>query len=447
MKAIKILTFIIIGILIIGIGLGAYVYFGTDTFKTNKEIFYKYAKAEQMSQIFDVDSIKQTLTKMESESSEQNIDVNINASMYEQNVLNNANVSFKSKSNPLDNKAEVNVTFGNDNKKDVLEINGVYDKDKYGISFKDITQKYIALENKNLNAFWAKLGLTNIDMDKIETSNSNTKIVKALDEAKSNVTELFKKISEQTPKEKYANLGKTQIDLNGTNVETKAYELKLTKEELKQIYSSINIQESDSNEMINKIVKNLNNANFDFSQIIYVYEGKLVRTEITMKDDNYGYIKITKDFESKDNSLTIQITRPNETQVEIGIAKSENDKYTINLGIISEDIEIFIDVNVEMKFNTNFTTTELTDKNSVVINDKSSEEIEQIAETVVKMTQEKEGIESTVLGIFYNLIEMQQNLFEKAKESAEQTNNAIEEERQLVQGSEQLESILQSENN
>ena len=418
MKVIKILTFIIIGILIIGIGLGAYVYFGTDTFKTNKEIFYKYAKAEQMSQIFDVDSIKQTLTKMESESSEQNIDVNINASMYEQNVLNNANVSFKSKSNPLDNKAEVNVTFGNDNKKDVLEINGVYDKDKYGISFKDITQKYIALENKNLNAFWAKLGLTNIDMDKIETSNSNTKIVKALDEAKSNVTELFKKISEQTPKEKYANLGKTQIDLNGTNVETKAYELKLTKEELKQIYSSINIQESDSNEMINKIVKNLNNANFDFSQIIYVYEGKLVRTEITMKDDNYGYIKITKDFESKDNSLTIQITRPNETQVEIGIAKSENDKYTINLGIISEDIEIFIDVNVEMKFNTNFTTTELTDKNSVVINDKSSEEIEQIAETVVKMTQEKEGIESTVLGIFYNLIEMQQNLFEKAKESA-----------------------------
>ena len=447
MKAIKILTFIIIGILIIGIGLGAYVYFGTDTFKTNKEIFYKYAKAEQMSQIFDVDSIKQTLTKMESESSEQNIDVNINASMYEQNVLNNANVSFKSKSNPLDNKAEVNVTFGNDNKKDVLEINGVYDKDKYGISFKDITQKYIALENKNLNAFWAKLGLTNIDMDKIETSNSNTKIVKALDETKSNVTELFKKISEQTPKEKYANLGKTQIDLNGTNVETKAYELKLTKEELKQIYSSINIQESDSNEMINKIVKNLNNANFDFSQIIYVYEGKLVRTEITMKDDNYGYIKITKDFESKDNSLTIQITRPNETQVEIGIAKSENDKYTINLGIISEDIEIFIDVNVEMKFNTNFTTTELTDKNSVVINDKSSEEIEQIAETVVKMTHEKEGIESTVLGIFYNLIEMQQNLFEKAKESAEQTNNAIEEERQLVQGSEQLESILQSENN
>lgn len=447
MKVIKILTFIIIGILIIGIGLGAYVYFGTDTFKTNKEIFDKYAKAEQMSQIFDVDSIKQTLTKMESESSEQNIDVNINASMYEQNVLNNANVSLKSKSNPLDNKAEVNVTFGNDNKKDVLEINGVYDKDKYGISFKDITQKYIALENKNLNAFWAKLGLTNIDMDKIETSNSNTKIVKALDETKSNVTELFKKISEQTPKEKYANLGKTQIDLNGTNVETKAYELKLTKEELKQIYSSINIQESDSNEMINKIVKNLNNDNFDFSQIIYVYEGKLVRTEITMKDDNYGYIKITKDFESKDNSLTIQITRPNETQVEIGIAKSENDKYTINLGIISEDIEIFIDVNVEMKFNTNFTTTELTDKNSVVINDKSSEEIEQIAETVVKMTHEKEGIESTVLGIFYNLIEMQQNLFEKAKESAEQTNNAIEEERQLVQGSEQLESILQSENN
>ena len=39
MKAIKILSFVIIGILVVGIGIGAYIYFYTDTFKTNKEIF------------------------------------------------------------------------------------------------------------------------------------------------------------------------------------------------------------------------------------------------------------------------------------------------------------------------------------------------------------------------------------------------------------------------
>ena len=38
MKAIKILSFVIIGILVVGIGIGAYIYFYTDTFKTNKEI-------------------------------------------------------------------------------------------------------------------------------------------------------------------------------------------------------------------------------------------------------------------------------------------------------------------------------------------------------------------------------------------------------------------------
>ena len=60
MKAIKILTFVIIGILIIGIGVGAYIYFYTDTFKTNKEIFYKYAIKEQLAKIIDFDSINQT---------------------------------------------------------------------------------------------------------------------------------------------------------------------------------------------------------------------------------------------------------------------------------------------------------------------------------------------------------------------------------------------------
>ena len=232
MKAIKILTFVIIGILIIGIGVGAYIYFYTDTFKTNKEIFYKYASKEQLAKIIDFDSINQTLTRLKSEKSEQNIDTTISMTMDDQNVLNNATISLKGKTDPTENKSEISLAFGNENKKDVLQIDGIYNKEKVGISFKDITNKYVALENKNLNQFWEKLGLNDLNMDKIEFSNYDSQIDKNIEKAKAVVTEFFTKIAEQTSKEQYSNLGKTQIELNGAAVEAKAYELKLNNEEI-----------------------------------------------------------------------------------------------------------------------------------------------------------------------------------------------------------------------
>ena len=93
MKAIKILIFVIIGILIIGIGIGAYIYFYTDTFKTNKEIFYKYASEEQLSKIIDFDSIKQLVSKLKSQNSEQNMESIINVSEGDKNIINNASIS------------------------------------------------------------------------------------------------------------------------------------------------------------------------------------------------------------------------------------------------------------------------------------------------------------------------------------------------------------------
>ena len=169
---------VIIGILIIGIGVGAYIYFYTDTFKTNKEIFYKYASKEQLAKIIDFDSINQTLTRLKSEKSEQNIDTTISMTMDDQNVLNNATISLKGKTDPTENKSEISLAFGNENKKDVLQIDGIYNKEKVGISFKDITNKYVALENKNLNQFWEKLGLNDLNMDKIEFSNYDSQIDK-----------------------------------------------------------------------------------------------------------------------------------------------------------------------------------------------------------------------------------------------------------------------------
>ena len=413
MKAIKILSFVIIGILVVGIGIGAYIYFYTDTFKTNKEIFYKYATEEQLSKIIDFDSMKQTLTRFASEKSEQNIDATINITMNDQNVLNNATVVLNGKNDPIGNKAEISLFFGNNNKKDILEIDGIYNKDKFGISFKDITQKYITIQNQNLNSFSEKLDLNEENIDKIELSNYSSQIDESIEEVKTVCTEFFTKVAEQTSKEQYSNLGKTQIELNGSSVEAKKYELKLNSEEMKQICDSINIDNSD----ISEVIKSIKNSKFDFTQTIYVYEEKLIKIEITINGEDYQ-ARITKNIGTQNDNLTIQITTSEEMKVIIDILKTSNEKYVMSYEVTgSGDTEnkLLVNVNMDIKFNVDNTVEELTDENSVIINDMSIEEIEKIKETVVMLVKEKEGIEDTIIGFFQSIMQIKDEATSEAE--------------------------------
>lgn len=402
MKVIKILIFVIIGILVVGLGLGAYVYFCTDTFKTNKEIFYNYTTSEQIAKLFDFESIEQTLARLKSENSELNMNTDINMNISELNFSHNSIMSLKSKNYPVDNKSEFELTFGDANKNDIFEINGVYNKDKLGISFKDITKKYIVLEleEKRLNAFLGNMGTSKSELG-MNFSNSN--VEEAFEETKFAITDLFKKIAEQTKKENYSNLGKEELEFNGTNIEAKVYELKLNEEEIKQIYSSID------NKNASKIIEFLKEKlGSSFSQIIYIYEGNLVKTEISLNGEKFK-VKIVKNLEMPNNKLTIEIVESGRMQLIIDIFKNSNEKYLVEFEITdNEDTEnkILVNMDVDIKFNTNNTISKLTDENSVIINDMSAEEIAQIAETVVKMTEEKEGIEDTIIGIFQSIIEI-----------------------------------------
>ena len=418
MKAIKILSFVIIGILVVGIGIGAYIYFYTDTFKTNKEIFYKYATEEQLSKIIDFDSMKQTLTRFASEKSEQNIDATINITMNDQNVLNNATVVLNGKNDPIGNKAEISLFFGNNNKKDILEIDGIYNKDKFGILFKDITQKYIAIQNQNLNSFSEKLDLNEENIDKIELSNYSSQIDESIEEVKTVCTEFFTKVAEQTSKEQYSNLGKTQIELNGSSVEAKKYELKLNSEEIKQICDSINIDNSD----ISEVIKSIKNSKFDFTQTIYVYEEKLIKIEITINGEDYQS-RITKNIGTQNDNLTIQITTSEEMKVIIDILKTSNEKYVMSYEVTgSGDTEnkLLVNVNMDIKFNVDNTVEELTDENSVIINDMSIEEIEKIKETVGMLVKEKEGIEDTIIGFFQSIMQIKDEATSEAESAIEE---------------------------
>lgn len=424
MKAIKILTFVIIAILVVGIGVGAYVYLYTDTFKPTKEIFYSYLKKENVEQLFESDAIEQILNKIENENNEQNIDLSINAIMDGENVLDNSNVTIKSKSQPSEEKAEASIFFGNNSKKDVLEIDTVKDQDKYGISFKDITNKYITLENNNLNIFWAKLGIANLDLDKIEMSEYISEVNKKQNEIKTFMSNLYSKINEQTGKENYSNLGKMQIELDGSTVEAKGYELNLTSDEVKQFLSSMNtadleaIGEIDTTGFLGDKIENLG---FNLVETVYVYEGKLAKIQIVMKDNKSQTIQIDKIFE-KSKILSIQIENSEGTQIVLNVTDNSidsNTKYKISLGVMAEEeLQIVSDINVDIVFNTNSTITSLKDENSYIINNEAGDQIINLFVKIGEMIKEREGIEKTLIGIIYNIND---SLFTNVEDGVQET--------------------------
>ena len=262
-------------------------------------------------------------------------------------------------------------------------------------------------------------------------------------------------IKEQASKEKYSNLGKMETELDGENVQVSAYELKLSSDEMKQVFSSLKSSNIDVDKIIDTssfLGDSIKNLGFDFTETIYVHGGNLARIQITMKDSYSQTIQIVKTFEKNDITLSIQIENSKGTQIMADITKNStenNEKYVMNLELTStEELRIVADINVDIAFNTNATITALTDENSYIINEKSGDDIKDLFQKIFEMIKEREGIENTAIGILYNAIEMGGQIFESSGEAVEKaTQQAKSMEEQMSQMNERLEETLRATNN
>ena len=114
-KGLKIAIIIVIFILVLGITFSC-LYFLTDLFKSNKELFFKYtAQIVQQENGFIGDGLKQYLDKKQNTPYEDNgnIDFDISLPDLGQNddALDNFNISFSGKMNKPNAKNEQNINF------------------------------------------------------------------------------------------------------------------------------------------------------------------------------------------------------------------------------------------------------------------------------------------------------------------------------------------------
>lgn len=375
-KKILIPIIIVLVIVLIAGGVFAYMYFGTDTFRSNKELFGKYLmQNEEILDNIDFSDLntykaKQKNVEYRGEGSiKANVILNDSTEAETVNALKNFSITFVENIDRPNNYEYENINV-NYSDSQSLNLELVKKEDVFAVKINDVLNKYIGIENNNLKELAKKIGLEeealNYVPDKIKLDDLiNLK-------ATESISNMISEDEIKTIKDKYFGIivghltdemfSKEQVD--NKNV----YTLKITaltaNEILKDVLTnlkddelimnkiryvminSIGLTEEDYNKAINETkssieemientdftIKRLQNRNDEYdnetaneSLLIKLYSqnNKLLKTEISMDSQSISLSK-------NNNGIGIEFTEDGETismQVQ-KISTVDNVKYS-----------------------------------------------------------------------------------------------------------------------
>ncbi len=337
-KKIVITLIITIAILIIlSVGAVAALYFTTDIFKTNEQIFWKYfSENSKIVSILNNENVKlqNELKSQNSYTTEGDLTISTQIGVSDPTQIN---IATTSRHDINTGRTYADATLKKEDK-DLLKVSYINSNNVYSVRCEDINQYYIGFRNENLKQLFTTLGMDEeqaaIIPDSIdfEALSSNSKIdnsiLQHISETYSNI------ILQNIPKESYQKLGKETITVNGTSYEANKYALTLTADTLEKIIvecltqlkndetTLTYITENLLNELltmslghkptneeiisaIDNIIEDVNTGSTDDAITITVYEqgGKTVRTILDFVDLE----KITVDL--LQNQFTLLISQ------------------------------------------------------------------------------------------------------------------------------------------
>ena len=359
---------LIIGIIIVLIialimAVGAYLYFTTDLFKGEQQLFFKYlAKNGETIKEFLVNNeldIEKTKHNTEAE-------ITFNVESRDAQIANqsipaeNFNVKYLAKVDPENNKklSETTLKYLTT---DLFTLKYIRNNDLYALKSDEVINKYLAIDNNNLKEFATKLGVQDTSMIPNKLQPINFKELFSITEEQQKA--LFKKylgiINTQISKDKYKSQKNVTITVKDKSINVTAYSLEITQDEavrvLKSILNELKNDDATLNIFIDKIktIDNENGINLnDLKDIlqnainslenmvisneetikitVYASDGKLVRTEIAV-----GNEIIYIDSEENDNSERIIITFENKDEVLQDVGNNSNNNENNLYGIVN----------------------------------------------------------------------------------------------------------------
>ena len=422
-KGLKIAIIIVIIILALGITFSC-LYFFTDLFKSNKELFFKYtAQIVQQENGFIGDGLKQYLDKKQNTPYEDNgnIDFDISLPDLGQNddVLDNFNISFSGKINKPNAKNEQNITLNYSND---VKFPFYYRKsnDMQGIQSEYIGTKYIAIKDGQ-----ELQGADNVDLSFVDTVASLQNLQIPYDQIQNLKTKYFDNIINQIENGKFSKISEEnkvgyRLSLTGDelkNVLTQILEtLKDDENTIDQLNALLGLQQSSSKIRttdIDNLIEDLNNAEVGEIEItVYKNNSKVSGLEIKQESLELSLERTESEGQETYNA-TINLLNNTDKNLNVGLVARFNG---LNSNNINESYEISVqgknqneDLNYKYTINDSVQFTEAVDiedfsaQNAVILND-----------------QDEEYVSGLLNAIQDRLIAVNQNQMEQLGATAEQ---------------------------
>lgn len=479
--AIAIPSIIVIIIIITGILL----YLNTDMFKSNKTLFFKYfgKNSENIKEIEEIFESTEYEKNLQNNKYTDDINIKVNytnnlqtTSEDNSNTINNVKLLIKGEedknnkysykdfklekdkniaTNTENQSSSENSNESNNKEQNIMEVEYIKNDNNYGIRFSDLFKQYLLVENNNLKDLLRKIGYSEQELenvpDSIEVNDITLNDIKFTeDEIKQLIEKYSEIINKKVSKEKFEKNSKQIITINEKNITTNAYILKLTNEELNNLYvdlleslkqdeiilnklesiqnkiDAININSSENKNLkesfaeeidlqIEKINKN-NIGNQETKIIVYENSGKTIRTAIQGKDYeiNFDYINtqdeknieliVKKDeietynikLKKDKDGIKLDIYSNDETNpIKISLEQNKNEsdkKCSNNINLKYENANSKLEVSAEQEINIvdNFENENtLNDQNSILLNGLEKEQLQAVLNQVSEEVQQK----------------------------------------------------------
>lgn len=320
----KLLIIIIIIFAIIAIigGVFAYLYFATDTFKSEKQLFVKYLNQnsslyKEIEENTIKDLYQKTLNNPYESSGEFKVKYKVSKDedeSFKEDIkkLDDVSISYKGKTDFLNNYVYKQMDF-NYSKDIKIQTEYINSGDYFAIKINDVLNKYICVENNNLKDLFKKFG--------VEAENIPDKI--DVEKIKSFMNTNYKLFTEEEIKQlKESYLLCIVNNLNDDNFVK-------NKTENGDIYSLI-IDATTGKKVLIDILNNLKDDKIIFDKI----KGNLEESEIISKDQ----VKEITEQMKKNIEESIKAVEESEITNETGDMKI--NLYVENKNLIKTEIEI-----------------------------------------------------------------------------------------------------------
>ena len=367
----------------------AYIYFGTDLLKTNKELFAKYTVLAMSEEdgffpkvLTDYGVKKETMAYENSGNFSVDIDPLYNDPSDEAlqliaqniNIASNTNIAFSGRVDKANRKAEENITI---NYSDTVNLPFKYkhEGDIYGIQADILMPNYIAVENNNLQEFARKLGV--IDVSEIP-NKIEEQVIESLEFSDEEVTHITQNyimpMYNNLAEEKFTRTenadGSNNIILTLTNEEAKNILVQMLQTlsndttmlaKINNIVAEMyeeNTETITSND-ISALIENLNSQTAEEGNVVIALNVKdRITSGLSISTNTYD-MSINKTQTDSNITFDIDVITKDSQSVEssqIGMQIIYNGINTNNVTeSISVSTEIPEKINVDYLFNNNIT--------------------------------------------------------------------------------------------